>query len=227
MSDRTALISRSSAPHYAWAKACDGWRLIDTPGLTVVEERVPPGAEEMRHYHNEARQFFYVLSGTAVVGTEEREHQIPAGSGIEVSPGIQRNRVRTGGVGVCAGTPEALMPEKLHDRFSDRLACVVVQYDTLNHSVNRRNRRTVELKLHGIARIALPRFIKRRNIIEIGAVGVDCPVHELRMTDDSDGRKCRFIGGSVNPIGARIHRRIPVKDRPAVQALFNAQVLRG
>jgi hypothetical protein len=46
MSDRTALISRSSAPHYTWAKACDGWRLIDTPGLSVVEERVPPGAEE-------------------------------------------------------------------------------------------------------------------------------------------------------------------------------------
>ena len=119
------------------------------------------------------------------------------------------------------------MPEKLHDRFSDRLVCIVVQNDTLNHSVNRRNRRTVELKLHGIARIALPRFIKRGNIIEIGAVGVDCPVHELRMTDDSDGRKWRFIGGSVNPINARIHRRIPVKDRPPVEALFNAQVFRG
>jgi len=89
MSDRAAPVSRSSAPHYTWANACDGWRLIDTPGLSVVEERVPPGAEEMRHYHNEARQFFYVLSGTAVVGTEEREHQIPAGSGIEVAPGVQ------------------------------------------------------------------------------------------------------------------------------------------
>ena len=89
MSDRAAPVSRSSAPHYTWANACDGWRLIDTPALSVVEERVPPGAEEMRHYHNEARQFFYVLSGTAVVGTEEREHQIPAGSGIEVSPGVQ------------------------------------------------------------------------------------------------------------------------------------------
>ena len=88
MSDRTAPVSRSSARHYTWANVCDGWRLIDTPGLSVVEERVPPGARETRHYHNEARQFFYVLSGTAVVGTEEREHQIPAGSGIEVGPGV-------------------------------------------------------------------------------------------------------------------------------------------
>src|SRR5436309_3629895 len=58
MSDRTAPVSKSSAPHYTWANACDGWRLIDTPALSVVEERVPPGAEETRHYHNEARQSF-------------------------------------------------------------------------------------------------------------------------------------------------------------------------
>jgi quercetin dioxygenase-like cupin family protein len=47
------------------------------------------GAGELRHYHNEARQFFYVLSGAAVLETEGREHQIPAGSGIEVPPGVQ------------------------------------------------------------------------------------------------------------------------------------------
>jgi mannose-6-phosphate isomerase-like protein (cupin superfamily) len=71
-----------------WASVCDGWRLIDTPGLSLVEERVPPGAEELRHHHNEARQFFCVLSGTAVLETEGREHQIPASSGIEVAPGV-------------------------------------------------------------------------------------------------------------------------------------------
>jgi quercetin dioxygenase-like cupin family protein len=43
----------------------------------------------MRHHHNEARQFFYVLSGAAVLEMEGREHQIPAGSGIEVAPGVR------------------------------------------------------------------------------------------------------------------------------------------
>jgi hypothetical protein len=57
----TTAVSKASAPHYTWASICYGWRLIDTPGLSVVEERVPPGAGEVRHYHNEARQFFYVL----------------------------------------------------------------------------------------------------------------------------------------------------------------------
>src|SRR5437879_4059168 len=128
----------------------------------------------------------------------------------EVSPGIERNRVRTGGVGVCAGTPEALMPEKLDDRFSERLVCVVVKYDTLNDSVDCRNRRTIKLEPCSVARTALPRFVKRRHKIEIAVVGVDGPVHEFPMTDNSDGREWRFIGGSVNPIGARIHRRIPV-----------------
>jgi quercetin dioxygenase-like cupin family protein len=85
----TAPISKASAPHYKWATICDGWRPVDTPELSVVEERVPPGARELRHYHNQARQFFYVLSGTAVLETEGREHQIPAGSRIEVDPGVQ------------------------------------------------------------------------------------------------------------------------------------------
>jgi mannose-6-phosphate isomerase-like protein (cupin superfamily) len=89
MTDRTAPVSKSTAPHYMWASVCDGWRLIDTPGLSVVEERVPPEAEELRHHHNEARQFFYVLSGMAVLETEGREHQIVAGSGIEVAPGVR------------------------------------------------------------------------------------------------------------------------------------------
>jgi quercetin dioxygenase-like cupin family protein len=68
--DITAPISKAFAPHYTWASICDGWSLVDTPGLSVVEERVPPGAEDVRHYHNQARQFFYVLSGTAVLETE-------------------------------------------------------------------------------------------------------------------------------------------------------------
>jgi hypothetical protein len=47
--DIIALVCKTSAPHYTWARICDGWRLVDTPGLSVVEERVPPGAGEARH----------------------------------------------------------------------------------------------------------------------------------------------------------------------------------
>ena len=88
MSDRAAPVSRSSAPHYTWANACDGWRLIDTPGLTVVEERVPPGAEEMRHYHNEARQFFYVLEGMACFEIEGQLVEVDKGQGLQIEAGV-------------------------------------------------------------------------------------------------------------------------------------------
>jgi mannose-6-phosphate isomerase-like protein (cupin superfamily) len=43
----------------------------------------------VRHYHNQARQFFYMLSGAAVLETEGREHRISTGFGIEVAPGVQ------------------------------------------------------------------------------------------------------------------------------------------
>jgi quercetin dioxygenase-like cupin family protein len=61
---------------------------MDTPELSVVEESVPSGAEELRHYHNKARQFFCVLSGAAVLEAEGTEHRISAGSGIEVALGV-------------------------------------------------------------------------------------------------------------------------------------------
>ncbi len=86
-----APVSRTNARHYRWAEICDGWRLADRPELSVIEERVPPGAGEQRHYHEKARQFFYILAGEAVLEIEGREHVLAAGSGIEVGPG-QRHR---------------------------------------------------------------------------------------------------------------------------------------
>ncbi len=80
-------VSRDSAPHYKWANVCDGWRLVDTAEFSIIEERVPPGAQEVRHYHEKARQFFYVLSGEATLEIEGSENRIVAGSGIEVAPG--------------------------------------------------------------------------------------------------------------------------------------------
>lgn len=45
----------------------DGWHLLKSDDLSVIEELVPPGEKERRHYHQTAQQFFYVLSGQAVI----------------------------------------------------------------------------------------------------------------------------------------------------------------
>ena len=52
--------------HYVWGAGCDGWNLVDQPELSVKQERMPPHTAEAEHFHRQSRQFFFILSGTAV-----------------------------------------------------------------------------------------------------------------------------------------------------------------
>jgi mannose-6-phosphate isomerase-like protein (cupin superfamily) len=81
-------ISKKTAPHYIWGRSCDGWRLVNTADLSVIEEKVPAKASEQRHYHERAYQFFYILSGNATIELEGKEIQLTPGSGIEITPGL-------------------------------------------------------------------------------------------------------------------------------------------
>ena len=80
--------STETAEHYVWGKVCDGWRLLDEADLSVIQERVPPGAAETRHMHSQARQFFYVLSGTATIEVGEERIAVAAGQGLHVPSGV-------------------------------------------------------------------------------------------------------------------------------------------
>ena len=82
-------IDRSSAEHYIWSQVCDGWHLVKRPDMSVIAERVPPGRAEIRHYHSNARQFFYILSGEAVIEIEGKEVELSEGQGIEIAPGAR------------------------------------------------------------------------------------------------------------------------------------------
>jgi hypothetical protein len=42
-------VSTGNAQHHQWGDACDGWHLLAADDLSVVEERMPPGAVEQRH----------------------------------------------------------------------------------------------------------------------------------------------------------------------------------
>ncbi|MFT3734411.1 MAG: cupin domain-containing protein [Rhodocyclaceae bacterium] len=79
--------SRSNAEHYIWGEACDGWHLLKSAELSVIEERVPPGCSETRHRHAAARQCFYVLSGEAVIELEGQEFLLKTGESLEVPSG--------------------------------------------------------------------------------------------------------------------------------------------
>lgn len=56
-------VQKDGAEHYVWGEVNDGWHLVKRDDLSVIEERIQPGAAEVRHYHQKARQFFYVLAG--------------------------------------------------------------------------------------------------------------------------------------------------------------------
>ncbi len=79
--------STATADHYTWGAGCEGWHLVKGATYSVIEERMPPGTNEVRHWHTRARQFFYVLSGTLVLEVEGDRHELPAGRGIELPQG--------------------------------------------------------------------------------------------------------------------------------------------
>ena len=56
--------------------------------MTVIEELIPPGAAEVRHYHKKSQQFFYIISGEAMMQVEDDPVLVPAGSGIRIMPGV-------------------------------------------------------------------------------------------------------------------------------------------
>jgi mannose-6-phosphate isomerase-like protein (cupin superfamily) len=83
-----APISRENASNYIWGDRCDGWRLLQNPNLSVIEERVSPGASEIPHHHDIAQQFFYILDGHAVMKVAGERIQLSPGQGIAIPPGV-------------------------------------------------------------------------------------------------------------------------------------------
>ncbi|MEM6988054.1 MAG: cupin domain-containing protein [Pseudomonadota bacterium] len=84
----THVISAQNAEHYVWGDRADGWHLLKSDDLSVIEERVPPGVGEVRHYHDLAQQFFYVLAGVAELEVAGQVHRINANSGLHVAAGV-------------------------------------------------------------------------------------------------------------------------------------------
>lgn len=81
-------VSTRNAEHYRWGQGCDGWHLLAGSDLSVIEERMPGGAAEVRHRHARARQFFYVLAGELAIELDGVTNRLRAGEGLHVPPGV-------------------------------------------------------------------------------------------------------------------------------------------
>ena len=82
-----SVISHESAEHYTWGNKCDGWHLVKSKHLSVIQERVPPGVFEVRHFHRKAEQFFFILAGIATIEVEGEIYIIKPLTGIHISAG--------------------------------------------------------------------------------------------------------------------------------------------
>jgi len=102
------VISADTAEHYAWGDDCDGWHLVRSERLSVIQERMPPNTAEIRHYHARAEQFFYILSGIATLELDGEILTIHPRHGIHVRPGIPHrisNRHKSDLVFTVTSTP--------------------------------------------------------------------------------------------------------------------------
>jgi mannose-6-phosphate isomerase-like protein (cupin superfamily) len=83
------IVNTGNAEHYRWGNdRCDGWHLIRSAELSVIQELVPAGVSEQRHFHHKARQVFYILDGSAVMELDGALHELHSGDSIVIEPGI-------------------------------------------------------------------------------------------------------------------------------------------
>lgn len=82
-------ISKQNAEHYLWGDNCDGWHLVKNKELSVIHERMPVNTTEVIHYHHQARQFFFILTGIATIQIDDEMITLHPQEGVEVPPFIK------------------------------------------------------------------------------------------------------------------------------------------
>lgn len=82
-------VDVSNVPSYTWSTNCLSFVLLDAEGLSVKQERMPPGAKEKLHFHARAQQFFYVLKGSATFYLNGERVQLQEQQGLHVENGKQ------------------------------------------------------------------------------------------------------------------------------------------
>ncbi len=85
------ITSTKNAEHYTWGNQCDGWHLLKSGSLSVIQERMPSGTAEQMHYHQFSQQVFYVLSGEATFIIEGAEHIVSDGQSIHIEKGVNHH----------------------------------------------------------------------------------------------------------------------------------------
>lgn len=101
---------------YKWGNHCDSWNLAEEENLSIKQEIIPEGCAEVKHYHQKAQQFFYILKGTATFEIENASTEVNAGEGIHIKAG-EKHRI----VNNTKAVLEFILcsqPSTVNDRFN-------------------------------------------------------------------------------------------------------------
>lgn len=79
---RTKNIENSE--YYFWGDSCQGWHLLKSDSLSIIQEKMPANTMESLHFHSKAQQFFYIINGTATLMINSKTYIIEKGSGIHI-----------------------------------------------------------------------------------------------------------------------------------------------
>jgi mannose-6-phosphate isomerase-like protein (cupin superfamily) len=82
------VVNISSIAPRPWGDGCSSYDLVDGADLIVVQETMPPGTSEVRHFHTRARQVFYVLAGTLTIERGGEIFTLAARDALEIAPGV-------------------------------------------------------------------------------------------------------------------------------------------
>jgi mannose-6-phosphate isomerase-like protein (cupin superfamily) len=89
-------VSKAISEHYTWGERCDGWHLVKTDTLSIIQERMPAGTTEVLHFHHKAQQFFYILSGVATFELNDDTIEVGPNEGLHIKP-RQKHRITNTG----------------------------------------------------------------------------------------------------------------------------------
>jgi len=80
------IVTQKNAEYYQWGDHCEGWQLLKQPKVSVIQERMPSGTQEIKHYHNQAEQFFFVLEGKLLIEIDGKEYNLNPKDGLYIPP---------------------------------------------------------------------------------------------------------------------------------------------
>lgn len=79
-------VGRGQGRRRAWLGEAELWEIVERPGLTVLEARLPAGKEDDRHRHARARQVFYFIEGVLELTLDGVTRRLEPGAAQEVPP---------------------------------------------------------------------------------------------------------------------------------------------